>query len=539
MPEYRRTDTRAPLGYVLCGLVFGFSLSKHFPVEPALLAVSALAVGGWAFFQSIRTPDTRFWAPPFLIAATLCAWAYGGLRASPTPDALARQLPAREAQLELRIQQVYTPNLTYGSASGIAQVRNAPPLSRLRPGSLVYFRCDIDPEHPDSVLPEQQILAQGVLRPIAPAEHSGEISEFDNYLRDIGVHYRFERLMDWQVIQPAPIYQAWLARANRHFESILQAGATPSRDFHRVYTAMLLGKKDALSEHQRTLYQESGTMHFFAISGLHIGVIASVIAQCLFIVRIPRRYAPCIGLPLLFAYVMITGAEPSAMRAFLMTAFFWGAYAINRQRAPIPSLVASAVTVLLINPDQLWSVGFQLSYAVVLGILLLGLPLSQFLQHHWQPYRYIPPDALSTRQRAIRFVFEKGCLLFAISLSAWLASAPISAAFFGFVAPVAIILNILLVNLVALVICTGVLSLGVGLLGLVPISGALNHAAWALIHLTDLLISSVTQFPYSMIPTEGFPVSLCYGLMLLQIALLLWFHRHPRHPAAGHDNYHF
>ena len=130
-------------------------------------------------------------------------------------------------------------------------------------------------------------------------------------------------------------------------------------------------------------------MHFFAISGLHIGVIATAIAQFLLLIRIPRKVSPFIGLPLLFLYVQITGASPSAVRAFLMALFFWASFAFVRQRSPLAALAASAVFVLIFQPAQLWSIGFQLSYTVVLSILLFGLPLYETASEKLAPFRYL------------------------------------------------------------------------------------------------------------------------------------------------------
>ena len=74
---------------------------------------------------------------------------------------------------------------------------------------------------------------------------------------------------------------------NQHFQQWLQLGAPPHTTLHHVYLAMLLGRKAELDRAQSDRYRMSGTMHLFAISGLHIGVIATVIAQSMKLMRIP------------------------------------------------------------------------------------------------------------------------------------------------------------------------------------------------------------------------------------------------------------
>ena len=209
---------------------------------------------------------------------------------------------------------------------------------------------------------------------------------------------------------------------------------------------MLLGRKNHLSSKQKDAFQSTGTMHFFAISGLHIGVIALTFSYALRLLRLPTWLSPWIGLSLLFLYVKITGSTPSAVRAFLMTGFYWMAFSCRRQNSPFAALIGSAVFVLCVLPEQLWSLGFQLSYSVVASILLLGLPMNQRLLDTFRPFRWLPENSWKWWHKCIDPCISKLCLLFSISLSAWLASAPLSAAYFGNITPGGIILNMFLVH---------------------------------------------------------------------------------------------
>jgi len=266
-------------------------------------------------------------------------------------------------------------------------------------------------------------------------------------------------------------------------------------------------------------------MHFFAISGLHIGVIATVIAQFLILVRIPRKVSPFIGLPLLYLYVEITGASPSAVRAFLMALFFWTSFAFVRQRSPLAALAASAVFVLIFQPAQLWSIGFQLSYTVVLSILLFGLPLYETASEKLAPFRYLPKVNWAPSQHLYAWIQDALLLLFAISFSAWLASAPLSAAFFGYLSPGAILLNMLLVNLAAVAISTGVVSLSLALVGLDSFAGFINHAAWISIQMMDTLVIGSTNIPGMILHCDGFAEWIAYSILVTYFTLLFCLHR--------------
>ncbi len=276
-----------------------------------------------------------------------------------------------------------------------------------------------------------------------------------------------------------------------------------------------------LTADQTDRFRMTGTMHLFAISGLHIGVVAAVIAQALLLIRIPRKCRPFIGLPLLYLYVEITGAAPSAVRAFLMVAFFWASIAVARQRSPFAALVASAVFVLIIQPRQLWEIGFQLSYLVVFSILLLGLPLHAMLWSRMKPFEYLPKENWGTIRQGYAWSLDKGLLLFAISFSAWIVSAPLGAGFFGYIAPYAIIVNLLLVNLAALVISTGILSLGGAVVGMAALSAFLNHAAWLILSLMDGIVAMNLKLPMAVLICPGYSKDLSYTIVLLFVVCLL------------------
>ena len=248
-------------------------------------------------------------------------------------------------------------------------------------------------------------------------------------------------------------------------------------------------------------------MHLFAISGLHIGVIAAALVACLRLIQIPNRFAPFIGLPILYLFVEITGGSPSAMRAFLMTLFFWAAYTVQRQRNLFAALIASAIGVLLVDPIQLWSLGFQLSYVVVASILLLGLPLQAALTEWAQPFRWLPKRDWSNGQRISQYCIDTFLLLFAISFSAWIASVPLSLGHFGYFSLPAVFVNMLLVNLAALVICIGALSLVCGHFISLNLAAFVNHAAWSVIACMNQIAEWVAALPGVVIESKDFPLT--------------------------------
>ncbi|MFP4167126.1 MAG: ComEC/Rec2 family competence protein [Opitutales bacterium] len=525
----RRIQARAPALYPLAGIVLGLVVAAHLHPPPALLLAGALAATMLALKLCTAFPRrfTVAWALAYIAAATLAAWTYGIIRLPETPPPEQLALPERETTLEFQVQRIFQEKDSFGRTSGIARLIADPEIGPLRKGRKLYFSVKYDALPHGPPRPGIELEATGVLYPVPapdPGRSKAGLDAFNAYLKETGTHYRFARCSELRVIRPPSLFQRFCGRMNRRFHDTLRLGAPADKDLDNIYVAMLLGRKNSLTSEQKERFQLSGTMHFFAISGLHIGVIAAVIAQALLLLRVPRAISPFIGLPLLFAYVVITGSSPSAIRAFLMATFFWAAYALKRQRGPLPALAGSAVFVLLIAPEQLRSIGFQLSYAVVLSILLLGLPLYEVLTERFRPGQWTPEKDRSKLQRCQAWSVDKLLLLFAISFSAWVASTPLSAGLFNYVAPGAALLNMALINLAGLTIITGVSGLAVGTVFLGPLAAFLNHAAWVLIIVMDAVISFSTQLPGAIIRSENFPLSLSYASLTLYFALLFGLH---------------
>ena len=520
MPRHNQTPTRAPALFLLIGIVLGLILAREVTAPIVfVLSVAGLMAG---LSYGLSKHSGGLWLLSFMTAATLSAWAYGTLRLPTKPESAQLQLPIREAHLHFEVDRVMQARSQFGNASGVARIIEANATSRLILGDKVFFRIKLPEAEASIVHNGSEIKATGVLKPIP---HEVEPDSFEGYLKDTGIHYRFERISALELARPPSRFDQFCYRMNLRFQDYLSLGAPEGKNHDGIYTAMLLGRKAELSDEQSDRFRMTGTMHFFAISGLHIGVIATVIAQFLILIRIPRKVSPFIGLPLLYLYVEITGASPSAVRAFLMALFFWSSFAFVRQRSPLAALAASAVFVLIFQPAQLWSIGFQLSYTVVLSILLFGLPLYETASEKLAPFRYLPKANWAPSQHLYAWIQDALLLLFSISFSAWLASAPLSAAFFGYLSPGAILLNMLLVNLAAVAITTGVVSLSLALVGLDSAVGFINHAAWISIQIMDTLVIGSTKIPGMILHCDVFPEWIAYSALIAYFTLLFGLHR--------------
>ena len=143
---------------------------------------------------------------------------------------------------------------------------------------------------------------------------------------------------------------------------------------------IICGDRHAVSANDRFLFQHAGTMHLFAVSGLHVGcmfLLFDLVGKCL---SIGLFFRGIIALITCAFYVVLVGEPNSAVRAWLMLATFFFALIIHRKNFPLSSLCISALIILAFSPQEVFSAGFQLSFTIVAVIIwtFKGLSKSNF-----------------------------------------------------------------------------------------------------------------------------------------------------------------
>jgi ComEC/Rec2-related protein len=327
---------------------------------------------------------------------------------------------------------------------------------------------------------DTQVEIEGVLRvPPGPGAPGG--FDYAAYLRRHGVFYQLQcAANDWRLRNATAAVEVPLADRFARWAKARLAHGLPEEDRPlQLLWAMTLGWRTALTGEVSEPFMRSGTMHVFAISGLHIALLAGLLVEILRVCRVPRAWCAVIVIPLLWLYTGATGWQASAIRSTIMMSVIVGGWLLIRPSNLLNSLAAAAFIILLWDPQQLFQAGFQLSFAVVLSLALLGPPLED-LRHRL--FRYDPwvPDELRPRwQHWLRRPLDYLTTSCAVSLAAWLGSVPLVAAYFNLFTPVS-----LLANLVVVPLSSGALACALGslLVGpFVPLGGELfNHSAWFL-----------------------------------------------------------
>lgn len=138
--------------------------------------------------------------------------------------------------------------------------------------------------------------------------------------------------------------------------------------------SLLIGDRRSLSRSLRSSFTAAGVSHTLALSGMHVGIIWSLISITLSFLGISRRLkmvrAVFVSLIILF-YALITGFSPSVSRACIMLSIWKIGDLISTQKSRFSSIILAAVLICSINPYALTNIGFQLSFCSVLGIIAL------------------------------------------------------------------------------------------------------------------------------------------------------------------------
>ena len=261
--------------------------------------------------------------------------------------------------------------------------------------------------------------------------------------------------------------------------------------------AMLLGERAAMPRAAKKIFVESGAIHVFAISGLHVMIVAKVLVLLSAIVFVPYRFQEVVAMPVVWAYVVVTGSPPSAVRAALMATFYSAAPLAWRRPNGIVSLAITFTAVHLVNPRQIVDTGSQLSFLVMLAIVL-AVRVSRRLCGEWR----------------------KGLC---VAVAAWAASVPVAAAVFGRVTPGGLLANLVLVAAAGYSVAAG----AVGVLASCvsdTLAAHLNNLSALATDFMVLAAQLVAKLPFACVELEKWGAAECveWYVALALSFLLVW-----------------
>lgn len=340
----------------------------------------------------------------------------------------------------------------------------------------------------------QIVEVDGVLAP-PPGPLAPGLFDYRRHLGRQGVHYLLhsENAEEWRFAGPE-VDPGWSERFADWAGRTLARGLPEEDAALGLLRAMVLGWRTGVTQEVYRPFMLSGTLHVFAISGLHVALMTGILARLLLLARLGRRLSGVALLPAIWFYTAATGWQPSAVRSTIMMSIILGGWALRRPANLKNSLAAAALVILLWDPRQLFSAGFQLSFFVVLSLAFLTPPLERCRDWLLATDPMLPLQLVPRWRRAVTTGLRPVLTLATTSVAAWAGSLPLTAYYFNLVSPVALGANMVVVPMSGLALASSL-----GSLLCAPWAPVLtewfNHGAWFWMRLMDRLSVAAAAMP--------------------------------------------
>ncbi len=305
----------------------------------------------------------------------------------------------------------------------------------------------------------------------------------------------------------SPIFRAMLALKSRGRAAIAAALPEPHA---ALLTGILLGDDSGLPRALVDDFRATGMTHIIAISGFNIAVIIGLL-DVITVPVLPRRTAAVVVMVLILAYAALVGAGASVVRAAVMgVAYLAGLRLLGRPSLAVAGLFTAAFLMTLADPNALWDVGFQLSFAATLGLMIYAGPWSRRLDQG--------VGALFTADTR-RWLTKWATELLIVTLAAQVLTVPLLLYHFGRLSPASLPANLLVLPVQPLVMFTGGLTMIASALW--PTAGqVVAPPAWLFLEYTISVIRGLARLPGASTPFALSAAGLVavYGL----IAAITW-----------------
>ena len=261
-----------------------------------------------------------------------------------------------------------------------------------------------------------------------------------------------------------------------------------------ILTAFVTGSKESIGKSTKETFRSSGAAHLLALSGLHVGILFMILNRitALFSLTLAaRRMRVLVVVGCTAAFLAITGFIPSLARAIIMAAIcsiakVWG-YRIARAE----TLVITAFLLICYNPQVVASIGFQLSFAAMAGIMLIMPTLSESLKRVMERWR-----RRGTSSRIISWCAERIAAPLLLTISCQITTLPLCLYYFQSFSNYYLITNLIAIPVVAITLYMLTAALAIDALALIIQSDLLTSLSvfvWESIRYILLLLESTLK----------------------------------------------
>lgn len=274
----------------------------------------------------------------------------------------------------------------------------------------------------------------------------------------------------------------WLSQARNCLSEKLAIGLDLERREVALMRAMLLGERGRIDKSLRESFVASGTVHLFAISGLHVFIVTHVFALLLQLLCLPGRLRAVVLILAIWLYVFMTGCAPSSLRAGLMATLYCLAGVFGRKGNALTSWAEAFAIIHVVSPESLMNIGSILSFAVMLGLVLWRKVAENF--RSWFASNIVP------------------------GFVAWAFGAPIVAIFFAVITPGGILANLLAVPIAVVAVTFSAMGALMGLLS-EALAALFNTIAFMATSLMVALAELMGALPWSNFQVQEWSFADC------------------------------
>ena len=269
------------------------------------------------------------------------------------------------------IEPLQLKNKTYKTVAIIESIGTAQHEIKTRIKIIVHIAVDSSQNIVTFLTAGRYIATTTQPNPVPDMHNPGGFNYKEWLFRNEITHQLYLAKGSWAML-PTKKSNQYLQVLQQKIRNHLQQNITGKQE-KAVAAALLIGYKQDIDSDLMKAYSNTGVIHVIAISGLHLGLIYGLligIFSWMPVSIIKKWTAPPIMLLVLWGFALLTGAGPSIVRAAVMFSFIIMASIVKQNSSILNALAASAFFLLLLHPFYLWDIGFQLSYAAVLSIVL-------------------------------------------------------------------------------------------------------------------------------------------------------------------------
>lgn len=312
-------------------------------------------------------------------------------------------------------------------------------------------------------------------------------------------------------------------RASHALQELLNELVPP--DAAGFVRAVVTGNRDGLSDPDRDALSTAGVSHVIAVSGMHVGLLLSLL---ILLMGRGGWLRSILQAAILLVFAAMTGASPSVLRASVMMLLLLCAPCLRRTYDAPTALCAAALLLLIPNPWAAANVSFQLSFCAVAGLIGISAPLHRrLLAHrlsaailHWGGPAWLPGKLRSAVSLAARSCFRYILSCTSATAGVLLLTTPITAAVFGVIGVFSIVSNLLVLPAVLPCFAGGLLCLVLGAIWRPLGSMAGTLTAWP-VRWILFVCRSVSGLPFAQLPADS-PYGIGFLAATYLSLLLFW-----------------